>query len=279
MSSEMRFKGIYLPLITPFKDDEKKSVDEETLRKLVNYYIENGIDGLVPCGTTGEAPTLNDDEHKRVIEVVVEETKKRVPVIAGAGSNNTPHAIELTKFAADIGADATLQASPYYNRPSQDGIFAHYKEIANATDLPIIIYNIPARTGRNIEPKTIVKLWKEVPTILGLKDACCDNSQLEQILMATRGAEKPFSVLAGEDINTYATLTLGGHGAISAICHVVAKEYREMCKLMLERKESEYHLKALDIHYKHMEIGKKLFLEPNPAPVKAALHMLGLIPS
>jgi 4-hydroxy-tetrahydrodipicolinate synthase len=278
MADKLVLKGVYLPIITPFKNDAKKSVDEKALRKLVNYLIdEQKADGLVPCGTTGEVPVLSFEEHKLVLKIVIDETKGRVPIIAGAGSNNTEHAIELTKYAEEIGAAATLQVSPYYNRPSQDGIFEHFKVIANASKLPIVLYNIPARTGRNIEAKTIIRLWKEIPNIIALKDAGNDNTQLEEIIIATKGNSKPFYILAGEDRNTYATLCLGGHGAILAVGHVVGKEYRQMCTLMLEKKEKNYQEKALEIHFRTLEVVKNLFLEPNPCPIKAAYVMMKVL--
>ncbi len=166
---EWGLRGVIVPLITPFKDD--LSVDFAGVAKLVDYYIEEvECDGLVPCGTTGESATLSHKEHAEVIEAVVKQTKGRVPVIASAGSNSTREAVELTKLAAELGADATLQVGPYYNKPSQNGLFNHFAAIGAATDLPLIIYNIPGRTSRNIEPKTIIRCWEEIASVAGLKD-------------------------------------------------------------------------------------------------------------
>ncbi|MCK4777845.1 MAG: 4-hydroxy-tetrahydrodipicolinate synthase [Actinomycetia bacterium] len=261
-------RGCLLPIITPFKDDY--SVDKEGLRKLVNYYIEDEkVAAIVPCGTTGESPTLSHEEHTDVIRIVIEETRKRVPVIAGTGSNSTKEAIDLTKQAEDLGADGTLQVGPYYNRPSQEGFIRHFNEIAKATTLPIIIYNIPFRTGRNIEPETIIKL-SEIDNIIGLKDASADIRQTTKILKETRG--KDFFVYSGEDDLTFLMLCMGAKGAIAATGHLLCKEITQMCNLAFENKLDE----ALDIHFKYINLMKTLFVEPNPAPIKAALSWLGL---
>jgi len=264
------FSGCHVPLITPFRDD--LSLDEAGLRRLVNYFIdEEKVDGLVPCGTTGESPTLTNGEHDRVIEIVVEETAGRVPVIAGTGSNSTAEAIERTKHAEAAGADASLQVGPYYNRPTQDGILAHFEAVAAATALPLIIYNIPSRTGRNIEPKTIINLAR-LDNIVGVKDAANDLSQTMEILAATGGNGKPFYVLAGEDAMTFSFVALGGHGAISAVANVIGREYTELCRSALA---GEFRA-AREIHYRTLPLVKALFIESNPVPVKAALAMMGL---
>jgi len=262
--------GCHIPVITPFKDD--LSIDEAGLRKLVNYYIEEvGCDGLVPCGTTGESPTLDNREHARVIEIVVDETKGRVPVMAGTGSNSTKEAIEMTKHAEDIGVSASLQVCPYYNRPTQDGLMKHFEAIAKSTKLPLFIYNIPSRTARLIEAKTMIALSR-IDNIIGMKDACGDLSITMEIIRATRVSPKKFYVLCGEDALTYPMLALGGDGGILAVAHVIGKEYREMIKLYRSGKASE----ALEIHYKMLPVVKALFIETNPVPVKEALTMMGL---
>lgn len=264
------FTGCHVPLITPFKDD--LSLDETGLRKLVNHFIdEERVDGLVPCGTTGESPTLTNAEHDRVIEIVVEETAGRVPVIAGTGSNSTREAIERTKHAEAAGADASLQVGPYYNRPTQGGIVAHFEAVAAATGLPLIIYNIPARTGRNIEPKTVLKL-AEIDNIIGVKDAANDLAQTMEIIGATAGFAEPFYVLAGEDSMTFASCCLGGHGAISAVANVIGREYTELCALAISGETEP----AREVHYRTLPLVKALFIESNPVPVKAALTMMGL---
>jgi len=262
--------GCHIPVITPFKDD--LSIDEAGLRKLVNYYIEEvGCDGLVPCGTTGESPTLDNHEHTRVIEIVVDETKGRVPVMAGTGSNSTREAIEMTKHAEDLGVSASLQVCPYYNRPTQDGLMKHFEAIAKSTKLPLFIYNIPSRTARLIEAKTIIALSR-IDNIIGMKDACGDLAITMEIIRATRVSPKKFYVLCGEDALTYPMLALGGDGGILAVAHVIGKEYRAMINLYHSGKASE----ALEIHFKMLPVVKALFIETNPVPVKEALTMMGL---
>ncbi len=267
--TEWGLKGVIVPLITPFKED--LSVDWDGLRRLVDYFVEEiGCDGVVPCGTTGESPTLSHSEHADVIRVVIEQTKKRVPVIAGAGSNSTREAIELTKAAMEAGADATLQVCPYYNKPTQDGIFRHFQTISEAADLPVIIYNIPGRTGRNIEPSTIIRLWAEVPQVVGLKDASGD---LQQAMAVFAGTDRDtFQVYSGEDIMTFALLCHGGAGAIAAVAHVVGREVKEMCSAAW----SGDLRRARELHFQTMPVVEALFIEPNPTPVKQALEWMGL---
>jgi 4-hydroxy-tetrahydrodipicolinate synthase len=262
--------GCHIPLITPFKDDY--SLDEAGLKKLVNYFIEEEkCDGLVPCGTTGESPTLTNQEHDKVIEIVVKETGGRVPVMAGTGSNSTQEAIERTKHAEHVGAAASLQVCPYYNRPTQDGILAHCEAIAKATKLPLFIYNIPSRTGRLIEAKTMIELSK-IDNIIGMKDACGDMMVTMDIMRGTRGGSKKFYVLSGEDALTFSMMSLGGDGGIMAVGNVIGKEYREMIHLMLAGKIEQ----AREIHYKTLPVVRVLFIESNPAPAKEAMNMMGL---
>lgn len=262
--------GCHIPLITPFKDDY--SLDEPGLRKLVNYFIEEEkCDGLVPCGTTGESPTLTNEEHDKVIEIVVKEAKGRVPVMAGTGSNSTQEAIERTKHAEHVGAAASLQVCPYYNRPTQDGILAHFEAIAKATKLPLFIYNIPSRTGRLIEAKTMIALCK-IDNIIGMKDACGDMMVTMDIMRGTRAGSKKFYVLSGEDALTFPMMALGGDGGIMAVANVIGKEYREMIHLFLAGKIDQ----AREIHYKTLPVVRALFIESNPAPAKEAMNMMGL---
>jgi 4-hydroxy-tetrahydrodipicolinate synthase len=262
--------GCHIPIITPFKDD--LSVDETGLRKLVNYYIEEvGCDGLVPSGTTGESPTLDHQEHARVIEIVVEETNGRVPVMAGTGSNSTKEAIEMTKHAEGIGASASLQVCPYYNRPTQEGLLKHFEAIAMSTKLPLFIYNIPSRSARLIEAKTMIALSK-IDNIIGMKDACGDMMITMDIMRATRNNKKKFYVLNGEDALTFPMLGLGGDGGILAVAHVLGKEYREMINLYRAGKINE----AREIHFQTLPVVQALFIETNPVPVKEALTMMGL---
>ncbi len=266
---EWGLRGVIVPLITPFKDD--LSVDFQGIAKLVDYYIEETTcDGLVPCGTTGESATLSHKEHAQVVAAVVEQARGRVPVIASAGSNSTQEAVELTRLAAELGADATLQVGPYYNKPSQAGIFAHFQAIGAASNLPVVIYNIPGRTGRNIEPRTIIRCWEEIPNVVGLKDCSCDMHQTMEIYRGTD--PETFKIYSGEDIMTLSILAHGGAGAIAAVAHVVGPEVQQMCEAVWAGRVDE----ARDIHYRTMDVVDALFLEPNPTPVKQAVEWLGL---
>jgi 4-hydroxy-tetrahydrodipicolinate synthase len=264
------FSGCHIPLVTPFKNNY--SLDIDGLRRLINYLIEEEkVDGLVPCGTTGESPTLSHEEHNKVIEITVKETRGRVPVIAGTGSNSTQEAVMMTKHAEEVGADATLQVGPYYNKPTMDGMLAHFETIAKNTKLPILIYNIPGRTGRNIDPSTLIRL-SEIDNIIGLKDACGDITQTMDIIAGVRKKGKPFFVLSGEDSLTFPLMALGGDGVICAVGNVIGREYTTLCKLMKEGKWVE----ARKIHYDTLSLVKALFIETNPVPVKEAMQMMGL---
>jgi len=263
------WSGIHIPLITPFKDDD--SIDEDGLRRLVDYCIEEQkADGLVPCGTTGESPTLSHDEHHRVIEIVIKAAAGRVPVIAGTGANSTRAAIDMTRRAEQAGAAASLQVCPYYNKPEQHGLLAHFAAIAQSTSLPIILYNIPGRTGRLIEWKTLVELAR-IDNIVGVKDAAANISQSMALLAVTRTLSKKFYVLSGEDALTYPLLCLGGDGAIAAVAHVIGKELHEMMQAMAR---GDYKA-AQDIHFRTLDVVNALFIETNPVPVKTAMEMMG----
>lgn len=266
---EWGLRGVIVPLITPFNED--MSVDFEGLSTLVEYFIEEvGCDGLVPCGTTGESPTLSHEEHIEVIRAVVRQARKRVPVIASAGSNSTNEAVHLTAMAAEAGADATLQVGPYYNKPTQEGLYNHFRTVAAAAPLPLIIYNIPGRTSRNIEPQTIARLWADTPNVIGLKD--CSND-LHQTMTIYRSTDpETFKIYCGEDIMTFSLLCHGGAGAIAAVAHVVGREVKAMCEAVWAGRLVE----ARDIHYRTMDVVDALFVEPNPTAVKQALEWLGL---
>jgi 4-hydroxy-tetrahydrodipicolinate synthase len=229
-----------------------------------------GCDGLVPCGTTGESPTLSHEEHIEVIRAVVRQTRKRVPVIASSGSNSTKEAVNLTRLAAEAGADASLQVGPYYNKPTQEGLFNHFAAIADAADLPMIIYNIPGRTSRNIEPQTIARLWREIPAVVGLKD--CSNDMHQTMTIYSSTDPDTFKIYCGEDIMTFALLCHGSAGAIAAVAHVVGREVKAMCEAVWAGHLEE----ARAIHYRTMDVVDALFVEPNPTPVKQALEWLGL---
>ncbi len=263
-------KGCLIPLVTPF--DERGNLDEPALRKLVKYLIEEqAADAIIPCGTTGESPTLSHEEHMTVIEIVREETVGRVPVIAGTGSNSTAEAIEMTVAAEKLGVDGSLQVSPYYNRPSQDGIYEHYKAIAESTSLPLIIYNIPFRTGRNIETSTMLRL-SEIDNIVGVKEASGDILQVSAIIEESRKAGREFFVYSGEDPVSFLVLCLGGQGCIAAVGHVLGVEFSRMCSLVWEGKVEE----ARELHYRVLPLVRALFCEPNPTAIKQALNWMGV---
>jgi 4-hydroxy-tetrahydrodipicolinate synthase len=266
---EWDLRGVIVPLITPFNED--LSIDYRGLARLVDYFIEEKpCDGLVPCGTTGESATLSHSEHIEVIKAVVKQARRRVPVIASTGSNSTREAVELTRLAAETGADATLQVGCYYNKPTQSGLFNHFAEIAKATTLPMLIYNIPGRTSRNIDPQTIIRLWREVPTVVGLKD--CSND-LHQTMTIYQGTDPDtFKIYCGEDLMTLALLCHGAAGAIAAVAHVMGSEVKAMCEAVWGGRVDE----ARGIHYRTMGLMEALFVEPNPTPVKQALEWVGL---
>ncbi|MBN1525719.1 MAG: 4-hydroxy-tetrahydrodipicolinate synthase [Spirochaetales bacterium] len=261
------FKGVFTAIVTPF--NKNNTIDEMKLRELVNFQIDNNISGLVPMGTTGESPTLNAEEHCRVIEIVIEETKGRVPVIAGTGSNCTDEAIELTRHAKEAGADASLQVAPYYNKPTAEGFYRHFTAIADAVDLPMIIYNIPGRSAKNIEPPTLLKLAKH-KNIVAVKEASGNLGQMMDIL---QGRPKDFSVLSGDDNLTYPLMALGGDGVVSVASNLVPKEMSLMVDKILQGKWDE----ALVMHYSLLPLFKVIFIETNPIPIKAALAMKGMI--
>jgi 4-hydroxy-tetrahydrodipicolinate synthase len=267
--AQHNWSGIHIPIITPFKDDY--SIDADGLRRLVDYLIdEQKADSLVPCGTTGESPTLSHDEHNRVIDIVIKAVNGRVPVIAGTGSNSTRTAIDMTRHAEQAGATASLQVCPYYNKPEQHGLMAHFEAVANSTSLPLILYNIPGRTGRLIDVKTLLQL-AQIENIVGVKDAAANINQTMALLAATRHMDKKFYVLCGEDALTFSSLCLGGDGAIAAVGHVIGAELHEMMQAFAR---GDYKA-AQDIHFRTLDIVNALFIESNPVPVKTALAMLG----
>ncbi|ABS64469.1 dihydrodipicolinate synthase [Parvibaculum lavamentivorans DS-1] len=259
------FKGSYVALITPFKNG---AVDEAAFVKLVEWQIEQGTHGLVPCGTTGESPTLSHDEHKRVVELCVKTAKGRVPVIAGAGSNNTVEAIELTRFAKKVGADAVLSVTGYYNKPSQEGIFAHFKAVNDAVDIPIILYNIPGRTIVDITLETMTRLF-ELKNVVGVKDATANLARVS-LQRQEMGAE--FCQLSGEDATALGFNAHGGVGCISVTANVAPA----LCSAFQEATLDGDYRKALEIQDRLMPLHNALFVDPNPAPVKYAANLLGL---
>jgi 4-hydroxy-tetrahydrodipicolinate synthase len=260
------FKGVITALVTPLRNDR---LDEEALRRLVDEQIRAGIDGLVPVGTTGESPTLSNDEHIRVVEIVVQEAKQRVPVIAGTGANSTREAIELTLAAKAVGADGTLQVTPYYNKPTQDGLFRHFKAIADATALPMVVYNVPGRTGCDLLPETIARLC-EVPAVVGVKEATGNLQRASQII--ARVGDR-MTMLSGDDATVLPFYAVGGHGCISVVSNVAPAEMAAMWDAAVAANWA----KARELHYKVFPLSEGLFIEANPIPVKAALAMMGKI--
>ena len=260
------FKGVITALVTPFRGD---AIDEEALRRLVDDQIRAGIDGFVPVGTTGESPTVSVEEHIRIIKIVVEETRKRVPVIAGTGANSTREAIELTIEARAVGADATLQVTPYYNRPTQDGLFRHFKAVADAAGLPIVVYNVPGRTGCDLLPETMARLC-EVPLVVGIKEATGSAQRAAQIL--SRVGDR-MVVLSGDDATAFPLYALGAQGCISVVSNVAPADMAAMW----DAAAAGDWKKARELHYKVFPLSEGLFIEANPIPVKAALAMMGKI--
>ena len=258
------FKGTGTALVTPMNRDG--TVNEEDLRRLVDFQEENGVDMLLPCGSTGEAATLTTEEHIRVIETVIDQAK-RAKVVAGAGSNCTREAVELTKKAADMGADGILSISPYYVKPTQEGIYLHYKAIAEAADIPVIIYNVPGRTGSNIAAETEIRL-AGVPNIAGVKEA---SGKLDQIKDILAGRPEGFSVLSGDDSMTYDVMCAGGNGVFSVVSNFLPKEMSQMTNYLLEGNKTE----AKKIHDRLMPIFKGAFIESNPIPAKYVMAKLG----
>jgi 4-hydroxy-tetrahydrodipicolinate synthase len=258
------FTGVITALVTPFRDGR---VDEEALRKLVENQIGSGVDGLVPCGTTGESATLDFHEHVRVIEIVVEETRKRVPVIAGTGGNSTREAIELSRAAKDAGADGMLQVTPYYNKPTQDGLFRHFKAICEEVSLPAIVYNVPGRTACDLLPETVERLC-QIDDIVGIKEATGSAARAAQII-ARVGDRLP--VLSGDDATAFPLYALGGKGCISVVSNVAPGDVSAMWDAAAAGNWDA----ARAFHYKLFALSEGLFVESNPIPLKAALAMMG----
>ncbi|OGQ04584.1 MAG: 4-hydroxy-tetrahydrodipicolinate synthase [Deltaproteobacteria bacterium RIFCSPLOWO2_01_44_7] len=260
---KLLFEGSMTALITPFDNGK---VDEKALRHLIDWQIAEGTSCLVPCGTTGEAPTLSYEEHERVVSVTVEQVSGRVPVLAGCGSNATENAIKLTKQAKKAGAQGTLQVTPYYNKPTQEGLFQHFEAIAKAVDLPMVLYNVPVRTAVNLEATTVIRLSK-IATIVGVKEASGKLEQIDQIIKET---PDHFSVVSGDDALNTQIYMLGGNGTISVTANIVPKRVAKVWKDFLNNNRKE----ALIEHESLQTLNKILFIETNPIPVKTALAMM-----
>ncbi len=258
-----QFAGLTVALVTPFRDG---AVDEAALRKLVDWHVEQGTDCVSPCGTTGESPTLSHDEHERVVSLVCEQAAGRIKVMAGTGSNSTSEAVRLTKAAKKAGATAALIVTPYYNKPTQEGFFQHFKAVADSVDLPIILYNIPGRSAKNMEPETIVRL-AELPTIVGIKESTGSMDQASHILSGSN-----LTVLSGDDSLTLPLMSLGGRGVVSVVGNIVPRDVKEMVKAFDAGNLAE----ARRLHLKLFPLCRDMLgLSTNPIPIKAAMRMLG----
>jgi 4-hydroxy-tetrahydrodipicolinate synthase len=260
------FQGSIVAIVTPFKNGK---VDEEKYRQLIEFQIKNGTSAIVPCGTTGESATLNFEEHHRVIDITVQAVRKRVPVIAGTGGNSTAEAIELTEHAKKVGADATLQVAPYYNKPTQEGLFQHFKAIAKAVPLPQVLYNIPGRTAVNMLPTTVARL-AELKEVVAIKEASGDLGQMAEVV---RLAGRKITLLSGDDNLTLPVLAIGGKGVVSVAANVVPKDSAKMVKAWQEGKVEQ----ARKLFYKLLPLCQAMFYETNPIPVKTALALMGKI--
>ena len=258
------FTGSMVALVTPFKEDK---VDWEKLEALVEFHIRNGTNGIVPCGTTGESATLTHQEHDAVIAAVIKAVRKRVPVVAGTGSNSTEEAVRLTREAEKAGADGALLISPYYNRPTQEGIYRHYKKIAEAVAIPLIVYNIPGRTGSKIEPETLARL-SEIENVAGVKEA---TGSVDQAIDVLRLCSNRFAVYSGEDSLTFSLMALGGKGVISTVANIAPKEMAELTQACMK---GDWE-KGRKLQFKLIPLIHAVFIETNPIPIKTALSLMG----
>jgi len=260
------FKGSIVAIVTPFKNGK---IDEESYRKLIEFQIENGTSAIVPCGTTGESATLGMEEHNRVIDVCIDAVKKRVPVIAGTGGNSTGEAIELTEHAKKSGADASLQVTPYYNKPTQEGLYQHFKAIANAVALPQVLYNVPGRTSVNMLPQTVARL-AELPEIVAIKEASGNLGQMAEIVQL---AGDKITLLSGDDNVTLPVLAIGGKGVVSVVANIVPKDTADMVRAYEDGQVD----RARELFYRLFPLCQAMFYETNPIPVKTSLALMGKI--
>jgi 4-hydroxy-tetrahydrodipicolinate synthase len=263
----MRLYGTLTALVTPFRDGV---VDEDALKGLIDLQLRDGIDGIIPCGSTGEAATLSYEEHERVMALTVKWVGGRVPVIPGTGSNSTKETIELTEIAKKIGADMALIVAPYYNRPTQEGMYQHFKKVAETVDLPLVLYNIPGRTGVNMLPELVARL-AQIPNIVAIKEASGSVQQVADIFRLTRGE---FTILSGDDNLFLPMMSVGATGVISVLSNIMPKRVRELGQAFLDRGDIG---KARSIHMELMPLFAGMFIETNPVPVKEALYFMGMI--
>lgn len=262
------FQGSMVALVTPMNADD--SINKTSLRQLVDYHIEQQTDAIIAVGTTGEAATLTHDEHCEVIQIVVEQVAGRIPVIAGTGSNSTAEAIDYTRYAQQAGADGCLLVTPYYNKPTQEGLYLHYKKIAEAVDIPQLLYNVPGRTACDLLPETVKRL-AQIDNIVGIKEAVGDQERINELLKI---ATDQFIILSGDDATAMELILRGGKGTISVTANVAPQAMHAMCQQALAGDRAG----AAAINQRLMGLHKNLFIEPNPIPVKWAVHTLGLIP-
>lgn len=261
------FQGSFVAMVTPFRNGK---VDEAKLRELVDFHVANGTDGLIPCGTTGESPSLNHDEHRRVVEIVVEAARGRIRVVAGTGSNSTAEAIDLTKHAERAGAAGALVVNPYYNKPTQEGLYRHFRAVAESVAIPVLVYNIQSRTAVNVETDTLARLVRDVRNIVGVKEASGSLDQMSQVIAA---CGPDFSVLSGDDNITLPLLAIGGSGVVSVIANIVPRETADLVHAALDGDWK----RARDLHYRLFPLARAAFLETNPIPIKEAMAMAGMI--
>ncbi len=261
------FTGTYTAIVTPFKNGQ---VDEPSFRNLIQFQIDNGIDGIVPTGTTGEAATLDFDEHLRVIEIAVQEARGRCKIIAGTGSNSTQEAVELTQGAEKLGVDAVLLASPYYNKPTQEGVYRHYKKISESTSLKLMLYNVPSRTAGEIGVETCARLAKDCENIVSIKEA---GGSAERVSALRKVLPPEFTILSGDDGLTLPFMAVGAVGVVSVASNVIPRQIADMVNVFQAGRSAD----ALKIHLRYFQLFKDLFIESNPIPVKTALYLMGMI--
>jgi len=261
------FKGTYTAIVTPFKGGR---IDEDGFRKLIDFQIDHGIDGIVPVGTTGEAATLDYDEHLRVIEIAVQQANGRCKIVAGTGSNSTREAIELTQKAEKLGIDGALLASPYYNKPTQEGVYRHYRAIAESTSLKLMLYNVPGRTAGEIGIETCARLATDCKTIVSIKEA---GGSTERVSALRNVVPPDFTILSGDDAQTLPFMAVGAVGVVSVASNIIPKPMTELVSNFLEGRPSD----SMRIHLRYFRLFKDLFIESNPIPIKTALHLMGMI--
>jgi 4-hydroxy-tetrahydrodipicolinate synthase len=260
-------QGSLVAMVTPFRNGK---VDEAKVRELVQMHVTHGTDALVPCGTTGESPTLSHDEHKRLVELTIEAAAGRIPVVAGTGSNSTAEAIDLTKHAERAGAAGALVVNPYYNKPTQEGLYRHFRAVAEAVSIPILVYNIQSRTAVNVETDTLARLVRDVQNIAGVKEASGSLDQMSQVILA---CGPDFVVLSGDDNLTLPLMAIGGKGVISVIANIVPREVADMTHAALDGDWK----RARELHYRLFPLARAAFLETNPIPIKEAMAMTGML--